>query len=72
MELGTPTGTPVDAFHSCLSPDEINVSSDASVPTRVTFPSPIHLAPAREYCIVLIAPTTNNYEAGLLVWVKRL
>ena len=69
MELGTPTGTPVDAFSQVvLSPDEINVSSDASVPTRVTFPSPIHLAPAREYCIVLIAPTTNNYEA----WVARM
>ena len=55
MELGTPTGAPVDAFSQVvLSPDEINVSSDASVPTRVTFPSPIHLAPAREYCIVLL------------------
>ena len=47
MELGTPTGSPVDAFSQVvISPDEINVSSDASVPTRVTFPSPIHLAPA--------------------------
>ena len=69
MELGTPTAAPVDAFSQVvLSPDEINVSSDASVATRVTFPSPIHLAPAREYCIVLIAPTTNNYEA----WVARM
>ena len=69
MELGTPTAQPVDAFSQVvLSPDDINVSSDASVATRVTFPSPIHLEPAREYCIVLIAPTTNNYEA----WVARM
>ena len=69
MELGTPTAAPVDAFSQVvLSPDDINVSSDASVATRVTFPSPIHLEPAREYCIVLIAPTTNNYEA----WVARM
>ena len=69
MELGTPTAQPVDAFSQVVvNPDDINVSSDASVATRVTFPSPIHLAPAREYCIVLIAPTTNNYEA----WVARM
>ena len=69
MELGTPTAEPVDAFSQVVvSPDQINVSSDASVATRITFPSPIHLEPAREYCIVLIAPTTNNYEA----WVARM
>ena len=69
MELGTPTAEPVDAFSQVvIGPDDINVSSDASVATRVTFPSPIHLEPAREYCVVLIAPTTNNIEA----WVARM
>ena len=69
MELGTPTNRPVDQFSTVtLSPDDINVSSDASVATRVTFPSPIHLEAQREYAIVLIAPTTNNYEA----WVARM
>ena len=69
MELGTPTNMLVDDFSQVfVNPDDIKVSDDASVPTRVTFPSPIHLDPNREYALVLIAPTTNNYEA----WVARM
>ena len=44
------------------------MSEDASVATRVTFPSPIYLQGGEEYAVVLLAPSTNNYEA----WVGRM
>lgn len=67
MELGTPTrvvvGKPVT-----LSPSDINVSSDASIATKVTFENPIYLEPGLEYAIVLLAPQTDKYE----VWIAEM
>ena len=69
MELGIPTLVIVQDFAQVvLEPSQVNVSEDASVPTRVTFPSPIYLPSGEEYCVVLLAPTTNNYEA----WIGRM
>lgn len=69
MELGTPTDILVaDYAQVTLEPSQINVSSDGTVPTKVTFPSPVYLEPDTEYCFVLLAPTTNEYE----VWVARM
>ena len=69
MELGTPTNLLVNPFSQVtLNPDDINVSSDASAATRVTFPSPIYLEPDTEYAVVLLAPTTDNYEA----WIAQM
>jgi hypothetical protein len=67
MQLGTPTseilGIPIT-----LTPDEVNVSEDATVPTRVTFESPIFLPPGDEYAIVLIAAESDQYEA----WIAQM
>ena len=69
MELGTPTTQLVqDYARVILNPNEINVSNNAEVATKVTFPSPVYLEPSTEYCIVLLAPTTNNYEA----WIAQM
>lgn len=61
VELGTPTrtilGNPVT-----LKPNQINTSDDGSVATKVAFDYPIFLEPALEYCIVLLAPESNEYE----------
>ena len=51
-----------------LSPNQVNISEDGSVPTRVVFPSPIYLEPEVTYSVVLLAPTTNDYTA----WVARM
>lgn len=68
-ELGTPLGGPIQDFAQVvLSPDQINVSSDASVPTNVKFRSPIYLEPDITYAVVLLAPTTNDYNA----WIARM
>ena len=67
VELGTPTrkiiGDPVT-----LQPSDINVSSNASVATRVKFKYPIYLAPGLEYAIVLLAPQSDQYEA----WIAEM
>jgi hypothetical protein len=67
VELGTPTrfvlGNPVT-----LRPEQIKVSNNASVPTKVTFDYPIYLAPGQEYAIVLLAPNSIEYE----VWIAEM
>ena len=69
VELGTPTNTLVNEYSSVeISPKDINTSTDGSVATKVKFPTPIYLEPNTEYAIVLLAPTTNNYEA----WIARM
>ena len=69
MELGIPTSTLVADFaQATLEPSQITTSADASVATTFTFPSPIYLEPDREYCFVLLAPTSNLYE----VWIARM
>ena len=68
-ELGTPTNKMVvDYAHVSLEPSQINVSTDASTATTVTFSSPIYLQANLTYAIVLLAPTTNNY----LHWIARM
>ena len=69
MELGLPTNTLVqDYARVVVNPSQINISNNAEIPTRVTFPSPVYLEPDREYCVVLLAPTTNLYEA----WIAQM
>ena len=69
VELGTPTGELVQDFaRVILSPEEINISTDGTKATNVKFPSPIYLGPQTEYAIVILAPSTNQYEA----WIARM
>jgi hypothetical protein len=61
VELGTPTrvviGNPVT-----LRPDEVNISDNGEVATKVTFSEPIYLPPGREYAIVIISENSDQYE----------
>jgi len=69
VELGTPTNELVQDFaRVVLDPNEVNISDDGKTATKVTFPSPIYLTPQTEYAIVILAPTTNMYEA----WIARM
>jgi len=67
VEFGTPTltiiGDPV-----VLTPNDISISDDGSVPTKVTFPYPIFLPPGLEYAIVILSPQSDQYE----LWVARM
>ena len=72
VELGTPTNQLVqDYSRMTLSPDQINLSNDASVPTRITFPSPIYLESGREYAAVFLAPTSDLFEMWVGTMGKR-
>ena len=67
--MGLPTNTLVqDYARVVVNPSEINISNNAEIPTRINFPSPVYLEPDREYCVVLLAPTTNLYEA----WIAQM
>jgi hypothetical protein len=67
VQLGTPT-LQILGIPAILTPDQVNVSEDATVPTRVTFESPIFLPPGEEYAIVLIAAESDQYEA----WIAQM
>ena len=67
VELGTPT-LEVIGKSVTLTPDDIEISLDGTVATKVTFPEPIYLPPGREYSVVLISPTSNEYR----VWIARM
>ncbi len=70
MIAGVPSNVVVPFSEVTLSPDQINLSGDGSVPTRFTFPSPVYLSGPQqlevrqapigsqqtsEYCIVLLS-----------------
>ena len=61
VELGTPTLTKIGKGIT-LNPNEVNISSLATLATNCKFPEPIYLAPGREYAVVILSPTSNEYE----------
>ena len=67
VENGTPTQTILPFSQKDLNPADIQVSTDASVPTRFTFDSPIYLEPGGEYALIVVSPSTE-YN----VWISRL
>jgi len=69
MELGTPTEFLVQNYTQvALNPNQVNISDDASVPTTISFPSPVYLEPDKEYAIVFLSPASDLYE----MWVARM
>jgi hypothetical protein len=67
MELGTPTQTILPFSEVTLNPDEINISSNGSVPTTFKFESPVYIEKNKEYALVLLSNSTS-YR----VWISRL
>jgi len=66
-ENGTPTQRIVPGADKVVYPSSVNVSTDASASTTVTFDHPVYLEQDQEYAIVIIAQT-NNY----LVWIAEM
>ena len=67
VELGTPT-LRVLGNSVTKDPSSITVSSTGEIATNFKFPEPIYLTPGQEYALVLLAPSSNEYE----VWVGRM
>jgi len=77
MELGTPTNRLLaDYAEIDLDPSQldangdsiIKTSTDASLPTRFTFESPVYLEPDTEYAMVISSPGTTKYK----LWIARM
>ena len=69
VELGTPTLDLVTNYaRVVLDPSQINTSPTAEIATKVTFPSPVYLEPNTEYAVVLLAPSSNLYDA----WIAQM
>jgi len=66
LELGTPTTDVLSQV--TLKPNDITISSDASVATKVTFDYPVYLSPGLEYAIVILSPQSDQYE----VWIAEM
>lgn len=60
VEFGTPT-TVVLGTPAVLRPEDVSISDDAEVETHVVFPSPIYLAPGKQYALVIVADTSDKY-----------
>lgn len=67
VELGIPTLNLVGKSKT-LYPDQILTSKTGEIATRVTFDEPMYLAPGNEYAVVLVAPTSDQYE----VWIAKM
>jgi len=67
IKVGLPTLKILPFSEIELTPDQVNVSDDASVPTTIQFDSPIYLNGQTEYAIVLLSESTEY-----TVWISRL
>lgn len=67
MELGLPTEKVYPFGEVVIDPKDVKVFTDASTPTRVTFPSPVYLTGQKFHSLVILS-NSQNYN----VWVSRL
>ena len=66
-KLGLPTSKVYPFSEVVVDPDDINLSDDGSVPTRINFNSPVYLSGGEYHSIVLLS-ASNDYTA----WISRL
>lgn len=62
MEAGVPGKNIVPYSQVTLNPSQVNVSSNGTVATKFTMPSPVYLGNGSEYCFVVMS-NSNNYTA---------
>lgn len=67
MVNGSPGKVIIPFSRVILTPNQVQTSSDGTVATRFTFPSPVYLQDSTEYCFVLLA-NSNAYN----VWTAAI
>ncbi len=67
IQTGLPTLKILPFSEVEVSSDDIDVSTDASVATTITFDSPVYLNGQREYALVLLSDSTEY-----TVWISRI
>ena len=66
MENGYPTKEILPFSEVALNPEDVKVSSDATVSTTFEFPAPIYLTEGEEYCFVLLS-VADDYRVHISV-----
>jgi hypothetical protein len=67
MQLGLPTNEVYPFSEVVIDPKNVQISDDASLPTRVTFESPVYLA-GKQFHALTILSNSSVYN----VWISRL
>ena len=67
MENGYPTKSILPFSDVTITPDDIEISESAAVPSRFTFKAPVYIKSSVEYCFVLLSDS-NEYK----VWISRM
>ncbi len=67
MENGYPTKDIIPFSDNTIDPSTVELSENASIPTRFTFRSPVYIKSNIEYCFVLLSDS-NEYN----VWISRM
>jgi len=62
VQNGYPSRTLIPFGEVVKNPVDVNISDDATVATRFTFPSPVYLQEKTEYCFAVLS-NCNNYRA---------
>lgn len=67
VENGLPTKVVIPGSVVTLQSSDVNISNDATVPTRFTFEKPLYLSDRNEYAFVI-----KSFSQKYYVWVSRL
>lgn len=67
IQLGLPTNEVYPFSEIVIDPKDVQISDDASLPTRVTFESPVYLA-GKQFHALAILSNSSVYN----VWISRL
>ena len=67
MQLGLPTNEVYPFSEVVIDPKDVQISDDASLPTRVTFESPVYLA-GKQFHALAILSNSSVYN----IWISRL
>ena len=68
VETGLPGSTIIPFGEVILDPDEVNISQDASIPTKFTFDSPLYLPGDNNRFAIVLISNSLNYNA----WISRM
>ena len=67
MDNGYPSKSILPFSDVTLTPDQVETSETAALPTRFTFQAPVYIKASVEYCFVLLSDS-NEYT----VWISRM
>jgi len=67
VQTGQPTNSILPFAEVVYESSQVNVSTDGTLATRFTFPSPVYLAGGKEYALVLLS-ASKNYQ----VYISRM